>query len=1043
MQSPYQRAPQSRSNLKGNSKNRVGTLVLILLMTGILALMYLIFPKEVQNRAVKTLGGMVDNSSANRDPYYDPLIISEVMPINTSAVPDENGVFSDYIEIFNASDSSINLKGVGLSDRSDRIKFLFPDYEIPGKGFVIVYATNKNVVNTQLGIFHAKFKLTSIGESVYLFDPNAYLISSVSFPIMGTDESYSLTGDGTYISTSQYSPGYDNTEAGYLAYRSSNALSEGTIRINEISPDPASGLRDEDDELQDWIELYNTSDQTISLANFAISDKESKALKWRFAPDAVIEPYGYYVVFASDKDRVRKDFPHTNFRLSAESETIVLSDSRGRLIDRVSIDNIPKDHSYGLNEDGIWEIFNIATPGSPNNLNGKIQSDKLMRRYNPTGVFITEVVASNDSAPLGPNLLTTDYVELYNASNKPVNLGGFGLSDNIGRPRRWQFPPKTVIAPQSHMIVVLDGEIGLTTDSEIHANFKLRKAGDETITFSDSSGRVLDRIPLPAIPSNVGYGRMIGAEGFFYFRKPTPMKVNEEAFTGYTATPVFSLKGGQYKGDIDLAITAPENAVVYYTTDGSLPTDASARYDGTPLKISKTTSLRARAYAEGLEPSPVVTQSYMMNLYHTLPLVSITVDPDELWNPTNGMFTPGPNIDKSGGIPFKNAIYREYGKNERPGHIELFELDGKTLLDQDMEFGLQGQYSLDMPQKTLKVRAKSRYGEKYFNAKLFENRDFTQYKSFILRNSGNDNVWTRLVDALQHVLAERLDTTVIKQAWKPVIVYINGEYYGHYNMRERADRFFVAQHEGLSLAEADQMDIVEANRKTYFGSNEEFTKLKQVAETLNPASNPDDLKYLTDRIDVLNYFDYLAIEMFFGNSDAGNTRAYKLHKEGSKWRWLMFDLDYGLFNSAFDSPRSYLKPEGAGDMKIPNILIRKLLENAEMKDLFLQRLGIVFKTFTTEIMLEEMERMVAILEPEMSFHFNRWAELNDKAINFDSPTTPQGAMSYWRTRLNRLRNIIKKRPNLFWGMVQEKFELSDAQMTEYLGPRPEMPADVT
>jgi len=1043
MQSPYHRAPQSRSGIKSHRKNRTSTVLIILALIAILALMYLVFPKGTQTRAVKTLGGMVNGAQANKDPYYDPLIISEVMAVNTSAVPDENGEFSDYVEIYNSGDSPINLKGVGLSDRSDRIKFLFPDYEIPAKGFVVVFATNRNIINPQLGIFHAKFKLTSIGESVYLFDPNAYLISSVSFPIMGTDESYSLTGDGSYTLTTQYSPGYDNTEAGYLEYRSSNALSEGTIRINEISPDPASGLRDEDDELQDWVELYNTSDKEISLANFALSDKENKALKWRFAADAVIEPHGYYVVFCSGKDRVRKDFPHTNFRISAESETLILSDSRGRLIDRVSIDNIPKDHSYGLNDQGVWEIFNVATPGSPNNLSGRIQSDKLMRRYNPTGVFITEIVASNDAYPLGPNLITTDYVELYNASNKPVNLGGFGLSDNLGRPRRWQFPPKTIIEAQGHLIVALDGDVSKTKDGELHANFKIRKAGGETMTFSDSTGRILDRIPLPEIPTNVAYGRMIGAEGFYYFRKATPLKANEEAFTGYTEMPKFSLPGGQYKGDVEISITVPENATVYYTTDGSIPTDASKKYDGTPLKISNTTSLRARAYGQNLEPSAILTQSYMMNLYHTMALVSITVDPNELWNEQNGMFTPGSNIDKSGGIPFKNAIYREYGKIERPGHIEMFDLDGKTILDQDMEFALQGQYSLDMPQKTLKVRSKSRYGKKYFDAKLFENRPFTQYKSFILRNSGNDNVWTRLVDALQHVLAERLDTTVIKQAWRPIILYINGEYYGHYNLRERADRFFVAQHEGLSLAEDDKMDIVEANRKTYYGSNEEFTQLKKTAETLDPANKPEDLQYLTDRIDVLNYFDYLAIEMFFGNSDAGNTRAYKLHKEGSKWRWLMFDLDYGLFNSGFDSPRSYLKPEGAGDQKIPNILIRKLLENAEMKDLFLKRLAIVFKAFPAEVMLEELERMVAILEPEMNFHFSRWAELNDKAINFDSPTTPQGAMSYWRSRINRLRNVIKKRPHLFWGMVQEKFELSDAQMLEYFGPRPEMPADVS
>lgn len=1040
MQSPYQRAPESKNPLRIKHKYRMSTLLLMCIFIALLGLMYLLFPGGKQMRAIKTIGGEVQSNAAVADPMYAPLIITEVMAANATAVPDDKGSYSDYIEIFNSSDEPINLSGVGVSDRSDRIKFIFPNYELGPKQFVIVYANNKNFIDADTGIFHAKFKLTSLGETVYLFDPHAFVIDSVSLPIMAQDEAYSLFGDGQYRTTDQYSPGYDNTEEGYLAYRSGSASSQGIIVINEVCPDPKSGLRDEEQELQDWIELYNTSDEVVSLANFTISDKENKPFRWKFASDAIIEPHGYYVLYCSGKDRVRKDFPHTNFKLSAEKETIVLSDAKGRLIDRVTIDNIPEDNSYGLNENGEWQIFQIATPGAPNNAEGRIKSDRLLRSQNPTGVFISEVMASNDSVQLGPNLISADYVELYNSSNKPVNLSGFGLSDNLGRPRRWQFPGNTNIAPQSYLLVILDGDTKKSTENELHANFKIAKDGHETITFSDSQGRILDRIPLPSIPSNVAYGRMLGQEGFYYFKTPTPLKANTDLFYGYADKPTFSVKGGQYKGSIDVALQAAKGAAIYYTTDGSIPTEQSTLYTE-PLHISQTTALRARAFASGLEPSTVETQSYMMNLYHSMPVVSITVDPDELWNEARGIFTVGPNVDKSGGIPFKNTVYREYGKIERPGHIEIFELDGSTLVDQNMEFALQGQYSLDMPQKTLKVRSKSKYGAKYFDAKLFENRDFTQYKSFVLRNSGNDNVWTRLVDGLQHQLAEKLNTTVIKQAWKPVIVYINGQYYGHYNLRERADRFFIAQHEGLTLAEADQMDVVEANRKTYFGSNKEFSELKEVAANLNPKTNPADLQYLTDRIDVENYFDYTAIEMFFGNSDPGNIRCYKLHKEGSKWRWLLFDLDYGLFNSKFDSPASYLKPEGAGQQKIPNILIRKLLENDEMRDLFLQRLGIVFKTFTSDVMLEELNRMVAILEPEMGFHFARWAELNDKAINFDSPTTAQGAMSYWKQRINRLTSVIRKRPALFYDMVQNQFGLSNAEMLNYFGEKPFLPEE--
>ena len=145
-----------------------------------------------------------------------------------------------------------------------------------------------------------------------------------------------------------------------------------------------------------------------------------------------------------------------------------------------------------------------------------------------------------------------------------------------------------------------------------------------------------------------------------------------------------------------------------------------------------------------------------------------------------------------------------------------------------------------------------------------------------------------------------------------------------------------------------------------------------------PPPNADDLQYILDNIDVDNYFDYMAFEMFFGNSDPGNIRYYRMRVDGAKWRWIFFDADYGMFNSGFDSPTSYMDSKGAGQQNINNTLIVKLLENDEMLDKFLTRLGEIYQFLTTEKMLEVFNSMAATLEPEMSLHFARWAEENDK-----------------------------------------------------------------
>ncbi len=1036
---PVPRSPQKRKPSGGPRRKKPSVLPNLMMLLAILAIMVYVLPKEPLTHASTSIQSP-DGQAPQGTPStaYQGLVISEVMSANSSAVPDNNGEFNDWIEVWNSTSHPIDMGGVGLSDRPDRVLFLFPNATLPAGGRLVVFASDTNNAEPT-GTLHAKFKLSSAGETVYLFDPSAYVIDKVDVPIMNTDVSYALAAGGTsFTQTQEYSPGFENTQEGFLAYRNANAVSEGAIRINEVMADARTGIYDEDRELSDWIELYNTTDRPISLEGFALSDKENDPLKWRFPKDAVIPSRGYYLVFCSGKNRLlaAEKISHTNFRISAERETIILSDSRGRLIDRASIDNLPMDASFGRDESGGWKVFYTATPGMPNNSAGAAQTDRNMRAANETGVYISEVMSSKAGG--------SDWVELYNSSTQTVYLQGYGLSDSLGRPRKWQFPAGAAIYPGEYKVISLDGTNSQTDG--YHTNFKLTRTGGEVLCFSDSNGRVLDKMNLPMIPTDISYGRTSGLEGFFYYDAPTMGGVNGTGFLGFTQTPAFSMAGGLYYDAISVSISVPEGTTVHYTLDGSIPTQRHPVYDGSPITINRTTPVRARAFRQDLQPSEVMTQTYFVNAYHSLPIVSLVTDPDELWNETDGMLTIGGPLNKEK-LPFKLAdtgkypIYRTMGKVPRPGYVEYYTLDGTQVLSQGMEFGLQGQYSLDMPQKTFKVRAKAAQGNPFFEASLFESRPFTEYKSFVLRNSGNDNVWTRVNDAYQSMLIDKIDTTVVHQAVNPVVVYLNGQYWGHYNMRERVDRFFVAQHEGIPMEQADKMDILESGGTVTYGSNKEYKSLIEKAKTLSPGKNSEDLKYITDRIDVDNYFDYMALVWFFGNSDAGNIRFYKIKGEGHKWRWIFYDSDYGMFNSAFDSPKSYMDPKGAGDQNVNNTLIRKLLENDEMKKKFLRRLGEIFQVFTTQTMLDTFNGLVAKIEPEMPLHFARWAELNDKAINIDSPLTPEGAKRYWEQRVDRSRNVMKKRPTLFYEMVQKYFSLPDATMREYFGEKPAMPPD--
>jgi hypothetical protein len=300
-----------------------------------------------------------------------------------------------------------------------------------------------------------------------------------------------------------------------------------------------------------------------------------------------------------------------------------------------------------------------------------------------------------------------------------------------------------------------------------------------------------------------------------------------------------------------------------------------------------------------------------------------------------------------------------------------------------------------------------------------------------------------MVDGVQSRLVDQVpDTTVIHQAWRPVIVYLNGQYWGHYNLRERVSRYFVAAHEGIPLEKADDMEIIEGSSKTYYGTNKNYLEMIKRIRKSDPKNNPEDLQYILDNVDVDNLFDYLTYQIFFANTDSGNIRFYRV--PGGKWRYIMFDMDYGLFNSSNNGIRNMMNPKGHGaNDDLDNSLWLKLLENEQMFDRFMTRFGQLFQFFTTERMLAQIDECYHILEPEMPMHFERWAEHNLKNISFDQPQSVDGCLRYWNERVDRLRNVAMKRPRYAWVQMKEWYNLSDEVMIHYLGPKPEFPPGAT
>ena len=1050
----------SRRNRRRKSNKKDVRLPLLIALAALLVLFVLVMPKTPTYKAVNV------SASGNLSTHAG-LELSEVMMDNASAYPDETGKFGDWVEIHNTLDTSINLKGVGLSDRSDRIIFLFPDVNLTAGGYVVVFCDGVNRDDPH-GAFHAKFKLSSLGETVYLFDESGISIDSVKVPTLNSDESYARNEKDEWEKTFFYSPGYPNTLEGHDAYLAAFVVEPGVLMLNEVVPSPKSGLRDEDGDFSDWVELYNAGSQDIKLGNYALSDDETKPAKWPFPKDAVIPAGGYYIVFCSGKNKVEEStrYPHTNFSISNEEETIVLSTLVGELVDRVVVTGVGRDMSYGRDETGNWKTFTLPTPGAPNNQAGANRADQFIRALNPTGVYISEVMSSANLIKPFEDQAPCDFVELYNSSAQSWDLSGWGLSDNINWPRKWTFPQGASIYPGEYKVIMLDGYTGAGQNgARLRASFKLAHLGGEMMTLSDATGFILDRLYLPEIPTDISFGRTLGQGGFFYYDAPTPGAANGSGFTGFSARPQFDHESGLYYGKLSVALSAEPGATIRYTTDGSIPTVDNSFVYAEPIEIIGTMVIRARAFQPGLQPSETETASFFMELYHTLDVVSLVCDPYELWNPTTGLLSEEPDHssrnrknpedtvvrkqDENGNLilPFLTPVYRSFGKDDRQGYVEILSCaTGEAYISQGIKMDLLGAYSLDMPQKSFKIRAQAALGEKYFNVNLFEGqRDYEYYKSFTLRNSGNDCVWTRVADVVQSTLVDKyLHSDLMTLAWKPVVVYLNGQYWGHYNLRERKDRFSIAQHEGLDLEKDkeiyENMTILKGNSTVVQGSNKEYLAMRDHFKTLSPNTSAADLQYIYDHIDVDSYIDWFAIKMFYGDSDPGNFMFYKLPRESDKWKCLLFDTDYGLYMSNFNSPWSYLKEAGMGQKKINNIIFRKMMESNEIREKFLTRFGEIFQTLTTEVMIAQLDECVAQIEQELPMHYQRWAGNPDtRIINSDSPSSAAGLLRYWRQRVDRLKNVMTLRPYRLWGYVQEQFQLSDLQMAHYFGPRPADP----
>ena len=609
-------------------------------------------------------------------------------------------------------------------------------------------------------------------------------------------------------------------------------------------------------------------------------------------------------------------------------------------------------------------------------------------------VVINEFSGANFGVVIDNYGEDSDWIELYNSGSSSVDLSGYYLSDKIDNPTKFQIPSGVSIDAGAYLLVWASDRDEYN-GGVLHTNFKITQTkNSEAIVLSGPSGTIIDFHDIE-IPNQVNHSwaRMTdGDANWGVNQTPDPGTQNLDVSAPYSPKPVIEPAAGYYSGSVNISITDIDPDVsIYYTTDGTVPDNNSTLYNGA-FTVNSTTVVKAIAINSDphVPASFVDFHTYIINDVHTIPVISITGD--EIFDLLNG-----------------NA------GNEPIGTFELFDESGARVSDASGEFNKHGNDSWAYDQRGIDYITRDQFGDDHavkhamFNPEI---TDRSEFQRVILKAAANDNYpfengGAHIRDAYVHTLAQLAKMEMDERTYEPCILYVNGEYWGVYEIREKVDDHdFTKYYYDQGRAWIDFL-------KTWGGTWEEYGSwddwyLLYDFITTNDMSDAANYAYVEERLEVLSMVDYIILHSHNVSSDwlnwnTGWWRGRKPTGGAQKWRYILWDEDatFGHYinytgvpdQSPFADP---CNPEVLGDPggqgHVP--IFNALLNNQDFLALYINRYADLNNTyFTCDFMIGLLDDMIGRIEPEMPQHINRWG----------------GTMNEWQNNVQELRDFILTR----------------------------------
>ncbi len=592
-----------------------------------------------------------------------------------------------------------------------------------------------------------------------------------------------------------------------------------------------------------------------------------------------------------------------------------------------------------------------------------------------------------------------DWVELYNPTATAIDISGWTLTDKPANPTKWTVPASFIIPANGVAIIYCSGRDELI-GGDAHSNFKITQTkGNEIFMLSNSGGVFQDSIRvLPHQKSHTRGRQTDGAAVWSVFTTGTPDATNVGAMQEYATTPVFSQTSGYNTAAVNLTLSSPDpNITIYYTIDGNSPDNTSTVYT-TPINISTTTVVKAIAYSStaNIPPSFIDYHTFFINDTHTIPILSIS----------------GDEVDDLLG----NATTWGQGSLEPQGTIEWFDENGILIDKGSGEFNKHGNDSWAYGQRGFDYVMRDQFGYNYaLKDKLFMTKDRDKFQRIILKAAANDNFsyedGAHIRDAYVHHLSQRGDLRMDERSTTACIVYRDGEYWGVYDLREKADDHdFTDYYYDQDKNNLQYLKTWGGTWSEYGGAQAQtdWDTFKNFVAT-NPMNITANYNTAKSQYNTGSLIDYFLLNSYVVASDwlNWNTAWWRgMDPNGSKkkWRYVLWDMDAtfdhyinytGVPNTSPNAepcdPSSLNDPGGQGHVPIWN----EMLTNQDFHDDYINRWqDLANGPLSCTFMVDLLDSMIAVIDPEMPRQITTWGG---------------GTYADWQSNVTDLRNFILAR----------------------------------